>query len=311
MISKKRYWGLALPIYDCPAVRHGRGHRRARRAAATRGRGLGDVRGPYPASAVRRRGQDRVPGLRGAGRADQGRRQPVARRRDRAVLDAPLPRGPGLLEGLVPGRLHHRELPRPVPQLVLLDARDVHRAQADGAVPDDLRLRPRVRRGRPADAQELGQRDRVRRGGRPDGRRRHALDVRQGPARGEHPVRLARGRRGAPRAAHPVERLRVLRDLRPAGRLDAAAGHRRGRGGRSGAGRCSTAGSCRAAPGWRPRWRPSWPTTTPLPPRGRSARSSTTCRPGTCAGRATGCAPGRSRATGRRRSRRSTPRSSA
>ena len=65
-----------------------------------------------------------------------------------------------------------------------------------------------------------GQRDRVRRGRRSDGRRRHALDVRQVPAGGEHPVRLARGRRGAPRAADPVERLLVLRHLRPAGRLE-------------------------------------------------------------------------------------------
>ena len=88
-------------------------------------------------------------------------------------------------------------------------------------------------RGRPPDAQELGQHDRVRRGRRPDGRRRHALDVRQVPARGEHPVRLARGGRGAARAADPVERLLVLRDLRPAGRLEpdrgGAAGRRSGR----------------------------------------------------------------------------------
>ena len=40
-------------------------------------------------------------------------------------------------------------------------------------------------------------------------------------AGGQHHLRLARRRRGAPRAAGPVERLRVLRDLRPAGRLDA------------------------------------------------------------------------------------------
>ena len=126
MISKKRYWGLALPIYDCAAcgtveVIGGR-----EELARARGRGLGGVRGPHAAPAVRRRGQDRLPELRRAGRADRGRRQPVARRRDRAVLDAPLPRGPRVLGAVVPGRLHHRELPGPVPQLVLLDARDVH-----------------------------------------------------------------------------------------------------------------------------------------------------------------------------------------
>ena len=99
MISKKRYWGLALPIYDCAAcgtfeVIGGR-----EELAGAGGRGLGGVRGPHAAPAVRRRGHDRLPGVRRAGRADQGRRQPVAGRRDRAVLDAPLPRGPGLLGG--------------------------------------------------------------------------------------------------------------------------------------------------------------------------------------------------------------------
>ena len=120
---------------------------RSRSSAAARScseravEGWDDVRGPHAAPAVRRRGPDRLPGVRRAGRADPGRRQPVAGRRDRAVLDAPLPRGPGLLGEVVPGRLHHRELPRPVPQLVLLDARDVHGPPPRAAVPDDLRLR--------------------------------------------------------------------------------------------------------------------------------------------------------------------------
>ena len=143
MISKKRYWGLALPIYDCAAcgtveVIGGR-----EELKEPRGRWLGPVRGPHAASTVGRRGQDRLPELRRAGGTDQGRRQSVAGRRDRAVLDAPLPRGPGLLGEVVPGRLHHREFPGPVPQLVLFDARDVDGAQAAGAVQDDLRLCPR------------------------------------------------------------------------------------------------------------------------------------------------------------------------
>ena len=121
---------------------------------------------------------------------------------------------------MVPGRLHHRELPGPVPQLVLRDARDEHGPAARGAVQDDLRLRDAVRRGRPPHAQELGQRDRVRRGRRAHGRGRHALDVRVGAARRQHPVRLARRRRGTPRPARPVERLRVLRHLRPARGLE-------------------------------------------------------------------------------------------
>ena len=56
MISKKRYWGLALPIYDCAAcgtvdVIGGR-----EELQGARGRGLGPVRGPHAAPAVGRRG---------------------------------------------------------------------------------------------------------------------------------------------------------------------------------------------------------------------------------------------------------------
>ena len=143
MISKKRYWGLALPIYDCSACGRGRGHRRPRRAQGARGRGLGRRSRATPRTG-RTWTRSRSPArLRSAGRAHQGRRQPVARRRDRAVLDAPLPRGPGVLAAVVPGRLHHRELPRPVPQLVLLDARDVDGPAPRAAVQDDLRLRAR------------------------------------------------------------------------------------------------------------------------------------------------------------------------
>ena len=292
MISKKRYWGLALPIYDCAGVRHGRGHRRARRAAAS----------------ARSRAGRRSRATPRIGRTSTRSRSPA-----RAAASRSSGSRTSATRGSTPGScpfstLHYREDPDYWAQWFPADfitesfpgqfrnwfysmLAMTHGAQADGAVQDDLRLRPRVRRGRPADAQELGQRDRVRRGGRADGRRRHALDVRQGPARGEHPVRLARGRRGAARAARPVERLRVLRHVRPAGRLDAAAGHRRGRRRRSGwpvLDRWILSRSGRA--GGRGRGA-SWPTSTPWPPPARSARSSTTCRPGTCAARATGCAP--------------------
>ena len=162
-----------------------------------------------------------------------------------------------------------------------------------------------LRRGRPPDAQELGQRHRVRRGGRPDGRRRHALDVRQGAPGGEHPLRLARRRRGAARAARALERLRLLRALRPAGRLEP------GRGGASArpSATSSIAGSSR---GRRPRRPMSGRTSTTSMPAGRPGRcraSSTTCRPGTC-GSAGGASHGRpTRPSGRAPSPRCTPRS--
>ena len=53
------------------------------------------------------------------------------------------------------------------------------------------------------------------------GRGRDALDVRLRAPRRQHPVRLARRRRGAARAARAVERVRVLRHVRPARGLDA------------------------------------------------------------------------------------------
>ena len=95
MISKKRYWGLALPIYDCAAcgtfdVVSGRDELRARAVE-----GWDEFEGhtphrPYVDAvkiACRTCG---APVARIAGRG-----QPLARRRHRAVLDAPLPRGPG------------------------------------------------------------------------------------------------------------------------------------------------------------------------------------------------------------------------
>ena len=306
MISKKRYWGLALPIYDCQACGAVDGHRRARGAArsgrsragrssrATRRIGRTSTRSRSPAPAC---------GAPVERIADVG--NPWLDAGHRAVLDDPLPRGPRLLAQVVPGRLHHRELPRPVPELVLLDARDGHGPPPRAAVPDDLRLRHRVRRGRPADAQELGQRDRVRRGRRADGRRRHALAVPHRAAGGQHHVRLARGRRRQARAAGALERVRVLHDVRAAGGLDA----RRRVPRRPRSGRRWTAGSCRGRRAWPPRRARGSPTTTRWAPRGASRRSSTTSRRGTCGSRGSASRATTTRPTGPRRSRRSTRRS--
>ena len=43
MISKKRYWGLALPIYHCQSCGNVRRHRQPRRVARARGRRMGRV----------------------------------------------------------------------------------------------------------------------------------------------------------------------------------------------------------------------------------------------------------------------------
>ena len=230
MITKKRYWGLALPICDCQACGDGRGHRWSRGAPRARGRRLGRVRGPYAASALRRRGQDRLPELRRADRTHPRRRQPVAGRGDRAVLDAPLPRR---IRTTGDSGSRPTSSPRASPASSATGSTRCSRCRTV------LRREPPFKtifgyatgrgRGRPPDAQELGQRHRVRRGRRPDGRRRHALDVRPGTAGGQHRLRLALGRRGPARAARPVERLLLLRDLRPARELDTGRGGATGR----------------------------------------------------------------------------------
>ena len=95
MISKKRYWGLALPIYDCDGVRDGRGHRRARGAAAS-----GRSRAGTRSRATRRTG-------RGSTRSGSPARrcgEPVERIKDVG--------NPWLDAGIVPfSTLHFREDP--------------------------------------------------------------------------------------------------------------------------------------------------------------------------------------------------------
>ena len=127
MISKKRYWGLALPIYDCAAcgtveVIGGRDELHER---AVEGWEAFEGHTPHR------------PYVDAVKIACPACGAPVERIKDvgNPWLDAGivpfstlhLPRGSRVLAAVVPGRLHHRELPGPVPQLVLLDAGDVHR----------------------------------------------------------------------------------------------------------------------------------------------------------------------------------------
>ena len=203
------------------------GHRRAGGAGPTRQRRLRAARGPLAAPALGGRGRRAVPGMRGGGPPHPGRGQSLAGCRHRALQHAALPHGSRLLAEVVPGRLHHGVLPGPVPQLVLLHAGHGHRAAQRAALQGHLRLRHAVRRGRPAHAQVVGQRHRVQRGGRTHGRGRHALDVRQCTAGGQHPLRVPHRRRGPPRAAGALERAGLLHHLRTAGGLAAGSpGHR-------------------------------------------------------------------------------------
>ena len=112
MISKKRYWGLALPIWycdDCQRIEVIGGNDELQRRAVE---GLAEFEGHSP----HRPWIDAVKIACGScGKpisAHPGRWQPVAGRGHRAVLDAALSDRPGGLAALVPGRLHHRELSR-------------------------------------------------------------------------------------------------------------------------------------------------------------------------------------------------------
>ena len=313
MISKKRYWGLALPIYDCPAcgtfdVIGGR--EELQRAG---GRRLGAVRGPHAASAVRRRGHDRLPVVRRPGRADPGRRQPLAGRRDRAVLDAPLPRGPAST-----GESGSRPTssPRASPASSATGSTRCSRCRRSSAASR------RSRRSSATPSSSARTAGRCTRAGAtrssstrpPSGWASTSCagcSRRPGPRRTS--FRLARGRRGAPRAARPVERLRVLRDLRPARRLDAGEADAGG-----GAGRRTrrpvldrwirSRAAATAADGRR---RPPGRLRRARRDAARSRRSSTTSRRGTCACRASGSRGTTTPPIATRRSRRSTARSSS
>ena len=120
---------------------------------------------------------------------------------------------------VVPGRLHHRELPRPVPQLVLLAAGDEHRARGPRAVPDRARLRARCATSRATRCTSAG-------ATRSSSTRRPTASAptscagsSPGEPGGQPQLRLQRRRRGQAPAADAVEHLHLLRHLRPPRRL--------------------------------------------------------------------------------------------
>ncbi len=120
MISKKRYYGLALPIYECGNCGNFEviGSEVELRQRAVEG--WDEFAGHSPHKPWIDAVKIICPNVRREGVAHSGRRQPLAGRRHRSLFDAGLPSQPRLLGGVVPGRLDLGELPGAVPQLVLL-----------------------------------------------------------------------------------------------------------------------------------------------------------------------------------------------
>ena len=246
MISKKRYWGLALPIYDCAAcgtfdVVGGREELRG-----ARGRGLGGARGPH-APPARTWTRSRSPAR-------------AAARRSARIPDVG---NPWLDAGIVPfSTLHYREDPAYWEQWFPADfITESFPGQFRNWFYSMLAMSTVLRREAPFRT-IFGYATLFGEDGRPmhkswgnaiefdEAAERMGVDVMRwmyanARPRRQHPVRLARGRRGAARAARPLERLRLLRHLRPAGRLDARRPRRRPSAERP----RSTAGSCRACAG--------------------------------------------------------------
>ena len=105
--------------------------------------------------------------------------------------------------------------PRAVPQLVLLAADHEHGAGEHRALQVGLQLRADARRQGRGDAQEQGQRHLVRGRRRAHGRGRDALGVPAPEPRAQHQLRLPLGGRGAKALHHPaLECLFVLRHIR-------------------------------------------------------------------------------------------------
>ena len=232
MISKKRYYGLALPIWECTDCDAWEVIGSKEELRDARGRRLGRLRRSFAASAVDRRRRDRVRQLRRTSAAHPRRRKPLAGRGNRRPIDAEVEHRSRVLVAVVSGGLDQRVVPRPVPQLVLRAADRVDRHVRRGAGTLALRLRAPARRDRRGDAQEQGQLDTVRRGRGSDRLRRDALDVRSRQPGGQPALRIrTRARDRAPLLPAALEHVRVLRDVRPPGRLDARSS--RWRGGRS------------------------------------------------------------------------------
>ncbi len=244
-ISRRRYYGLPLPIYVCDC-----GHVTVVGSKAELAERA--VSGLEQLEELRRPWIDEVPircdSCGETVTADRRGRRRLARRRHRALRDARLGESGGgsrriwhgsgcrahdggparsrLLGGVVPGRLGLGDA-RADPALVLLAALHGGRADRAGAVSARPRLREDARREGPRDAQLVGEHDRRARRVRTYGRRRHAVAVLLAATGPESPLRVRAGARDPTQAAHALELVQVPRRLREHRELVADLGRRR------------------------------------------------------------------------------------
>ena len=301
MISKKRYYGLALPIWDCADCDALGGHRLARRAAERAVAGWDEFEGHSPHRPWIDAVEIACASCGGTSRRILDVGNPWLDAGIVGLSTLELATGPRLLGEVVPGRLGHGVAsPASSATGSTRCSTESHRDDRPGApIQDALRLRAAARRARRGDAQEQGQRDLVRRRGRADRRRRHALDVLGRQPLHQYELRL-------PTSAHEVrapllpaalEHVRLLRHLRhgwTAGRRSAA-----DEAARVGAHPPRPMDPLAASMRRSAMFAGPWMNMTRCAPRGRSRASSTTSRTGTCA--ATGGASGRASSTPTRR----------
>ena len=216
MISKKRYWGLALPIWECAACGHFDviGSREELRARAVAGWEVFDGHSPH------RPYIDAVQVKCSACGAAAERIKDVGN----PWLDA------GIVSFSTLGYGEDMERWRKwFPADFITESfpgqfRNWFYSLLTMAA---ARLRHPAGRGRPPDAQVVGQFDRVQRGRGHHRRGRDALDVLPAALRRRYALRLPSRRRDPPAVpAAALERVCVLHHLCPAGWLDAAGGRR-------------------------------------------------------------------------------------